>query len=135
MEIADAALSPDPLGDARPTRIEQRAPQGASAQNAAAPRARSMAEGGRRFRESFFSRLSRLGGALWLEFTGVFFGIFALVGAQGVWRMRAALHANASLQMRQKLFLALAVTVAFAYFCVSGFVRARRRERGEGKRS
>ncbi len=37
----------------------------------------------------------RLSGVLWLEVTGVFFGLFAVVALGYLWKLRGAWHANA----------------------------------------
>lgn len=82
----------------------------------------------------------RLSAVLWLEVTGVFFGIFALFALGSVWRLRAQWHliaAHASgvnlmatrSEGEKQLLGALVMLAIFGYFCVSSFVRARRRER------
>jgi hypothetical protein len=78
-----------------------------------------------------WGRVSRLSGVLWLEFTGVFFGIFALFGLGAMWRLREDWHATATNEVAHRSFIgAVAMAAVFGYFCVSSFVRARRRERG-----
>ena len=72
----------------------------------------------------------RLSGVLWLEFTGVFFGLFAAAAALGAWRLRFAWRptpANATDHIH--LLLTLAVALLFGYFCTTSFVRAHRRSR------
>jgi hypothetical protein len=87
-----------------------------------------LARGGRKFGESFWGQLKRLSGVLWLEFTGAFFGIFALYAASGVWKLRAALRDTpANHEAHVHLLLATGMTLLFGYFCVSSFVRASRR--------
>jgi hypothetical protein len=83
--------------------------------------------GSRRFGEAVWKPFVRLGGVLWLEVSGVFFGLFALFAAGGVWRLRGEWHLNAP--GHRKLAVAVAMLAFFGYFCVSNFVRARRRER------
>ena len=88
-------------------------------------------EGSKRFGEAVWGPLAMASGALWLELTGVFFGIFAVFAAGGAWKMRAALHetvANHDAHMR--LLFSVAMAVVFGYFCVSSFVKANRRSRG-----
>jgi len=88
-------------------------------------------EGGKRFGEAMGGRVVRLSGALWLELTGVFFGIFAFSAAMGSWRMRAALHETAGNHDAHVRFLISVVMAAvFGYFCVSSFVKANRMSRG-----
>lgn len=88
-------------------------------------------EGGKRFGEAMGGRLVRLSGALWLEITGVFFGIFAMSAAAGSWRMRAAMHETAGNHDAHVRFLiSVAMAGVFGYFCVSSFVKANRRTNG-----
>jgi hypothetical protein len=86
--------------------------------------------GGKQLQQSVWSPLKRLSGVLWLEFTGVFFGIFAVSAGSAVWKLRGALHETATNHdARVKLLMASVMAVLFTYFCVSSFLRARRRER------
>lgn len=72
----------------------------------------------------------RLSGVLWLEFTGVFFGIFGLYALSGAWKLRENMHEKPGAHDAHIHFLMAAVMgVVFTYFCVSSFLRARRRER------
>ena len=145
----DAAISPSP--NAKPTntpptravreepRVTNRIPDQAAA--AAGRRAaeaarqaqatgRGLARGGGQFGQSVWGPFAKFSGVLWLELTGVFFGLFAVSGAVAAWR----LHLQA-IQMRGQgpasthMLLSIFVAVLFGYFCVSSFVRARRRER------
>jgi len=73
----------------------------------------------------FFLRpFGRVGGIVWLEVTGVFFGLFALVFAAAAYRTRpAGLHGP-----YDHKFLASAVlTALFAYLGASSFLRAGRK--------
>jgi hypothetical protein len=100
----------------------------------AAARAREtqkgLRRGGKRFGESVWRPFVRLSGVLWLEVTGVFFGIFALFALGAVWRLRGAWHLTAGNEVGHRNLLgAVAMLVVFGYFCASSFVRAHRRER------
>jgi hypothetical protein len=87
-------------------------------------------QGSKQFGEAVGGRLVRLSGALWLELTGVFFGIFALFAAGGAWKMRAALHETAANHdSHGRLLVSAAMAAVFGYFCVSSFVKANRRSR------
>lgn len=91
---------------------------------------RSLRRGGRRFGEAVWAPLARLSGVLWLEVTGVFFGLFALSSAVGAWRLRGEWHRSAANATgHSHLLMTLAVAVVFGYFCASSFVRARQRGR------
>jgi hypothetical protein len=84
-------------------------------------------QGGKRFGEALWGPFVRLSGVLWLEVSGVFFGIFALFALAAVIRLHGQWHAGSA--ERQQLFCSVAMLALFGYFCVSNFVRARRRER------
>jgi hypothetical protein len=88
--------------------------------------------GGKRFGEAIWGPLAKLSGVLWLEFTGVFFGIFALTTAGAAWKQRAELHVTATNHdAHMRFLLVCGVAVMFAYFFVSSFVKASRRGRGK----
>ena len=79
----DAATSPNPSterGDAEPSAAARAGQQAAQVTVRKASQVvqtgQELAQGGRRFGESFWALVKRLSGVLWLEFTGVFFGIF-----------------------------------------------------------
>jgi undecaprenyl pyrophosphate phosphatase UppP len=67
---------------------------------------------------------------LWLEFTGVFFGIFAMYAASGAWKLRGdLLETAANHDAHMRFLMAAVMAVVFSYFCVSSFLRARRKGR------
>jgi hypothetical protein len=91
---------------------------------------RGLKEGGKRFGEAAWGPFVKLSGALWLELTGVFFGIFAVFAGGNAWKMRWALHETAeNHDAHARLLIAVAMAVVFGYFCVSSFVKANRRVR------
>ena len=83
--------------------------------------------GGRRFGEAVWGPLVKQSGVLWLEFTGVFFGLFAVTAGLAVWKSRWDLLGTGAGQ--QRAWFAVAMLLVFGYFTVSSFVRARRRGR------
>jgi hypothetical protein len=88
--------------------------------------------GGKRFGEAVWGPFVKLSGQLWLELTGVFFGIFAVFAGSTAWKMRGELHETATNHdPHVHLLLAVVMAGVFGYFCVSSFVKANRR----GKRS
>lgn len=97
--------------------------------------ARGVAEGSRRFGRAVWAPAVRLSGVLWLELTGVFFGLFALVAGIAVWRLHTALYAMSSSAHvpasddRTRLFFAAGMVVVFGYFSFSSFLKANRRSR------
>lgn len=90
-----------------------------------APRAvtRNVARGSRSFARGFWRPFAHAVRALWHEITGVFFAIFALFFAQGLWRTR---HAWLSGPEHRHFAIYLAITALFVYFSISAFVSSRR---------
>jgi hypothetical protein len=72
----------------------------------------------------FLRPFGRLGGILWLEVTGFFFGLFALYFAQDIWRTRLS---YATGEQHQRFLIAVALTVVFGYLSISAFWRAKRK--------
>jgi hypothetical protein len=127
----DAATAPNPSG-----KSEGSASGGGVAERVAPIKAqvqqtgRGVRQGTKRFGEAVWGPFARLSGVLWLEFTGVFFGLFAVSMGVGLWRQRGILHAAGAGHEAQVRFLLLAgVALLFGYFCVSSFLRAGRRGR------
>jgi hypothetical protein len=134
----DAATSPNPSAGvkAAPTEnkaatsgvrlVEQAARTTAQVRQAKA----GLAQGSKSFGGAVWGPFVKLSGILWLEFTGVFFGIFALFAATGAWKMRNSLHETAANHQAHVEFLLTALMAAvFGYFFVSSFVKAHRRGR------
>jgi hypothetical protein len=89
-----------------------------------------VARGGKRFGTSVWRPFVKASGVLWLEMTGSFFALFALFAAQSTWMHRADLHQTALNHTAHQHFLvSCGVTLAFTYFSVSSFLKARRRSR------
>ena len=78
------ATAASPSDKARPTvRLAQ---QAARTTAQALQTGRGLKEGSKRFGEAAWGPLAKASGALWLELTGVFFGIFAVFAANGAWK-------------------------------------------------
>jgi hypothetical protein len=144
----DAATSPNPRASSTTTQARPAQSAGAQRTTTSRPAAaqatqqvartaqqarratEGVARGGKRFGEAVWSPFVRLSGVLWLEFTGVFFGIFALYALSGAWKLREYIHEKPGSHDAHVHFLMAAIMgVVFTYFCVSSFLRARRRER------
>ncbi len=137
----DAAASPNPSGTTATgatakgdgTERDQRVAatqQVAKAAAQAIQTTEGLARGSKQLGESVWRPFLRLSGVLWLEFTGVFFGIFAVFAASGAWKLRSELHETATNHdAHMHLLLAGGMALLFAYFCVSSFVRASRKGR------
>jgi hypothetical protein len=91
---------------------------------------RGMKQGGKRFGEAIWGPFTKAGRVLWLEFTGVFFGIFALYGLTEVWHQRSFWRDSAAHHNEHThFFMGCLMLAVFGYFTASSFVRARRRSR------
>ncbi|WP_035349542.1 hypothetical protein [Edaphobacter aggregans] len=140
LTAVDAAASPNPSAQKPNTGASSRpAAQSGSAAVAqqvvrTAAQARQatagVAQGGKRFGEAVWRPLVKLSGVLWLEFTGVFFGIFAAYAGGGAWKLRAEWRETATNHdMHMHFLMAAGMALLFGYFCVTSFVRAGRRGR------
>jgi hypothetical protein len=89
-------------------------------------------EGSKRFGHAVWGPFVKLSGVLWLELTGVFFGIFAVFAAGGAWKMLGEWRRQTAVNHDATMHLigTAAMAVVFGYFCVSSFARAGRRGRG-----
>lgn len=72
----------------------------------------------------FLRPFGKVGGLLWLEVTGFFFGLFALFFAQNIWRARMD---YASGPQHQRFLIGVGLTLVFSYLSISAFWRARRK--------
>ena len=90
-----------------------------------AARGKAVGRGAKAFGRAFWGPFAHVSGVLWLEITGMFFGIFTLFFAQNAWK----LHQAANSDQRTKFLLYVAVTLIFAWFTGSSFYRARRKDR------
>jgi hypothetical protein len=121
VRAADAVAAPDPAvtrraGAAVAGKIE-------SAKTTAA----GVKRGGKLFGRTMLAPVAKAGGVLWLEVTGLLFGVFALSAATWVWKHRFDLRAVG--QPRTQAWLVVAMLVLFSYLTVSNYVRASQRNR------
>jgi hypothetical protein len=99
---------------------QSRADQSRAAGHAAGHVTRGVARGVGGFLRPF----GRVGGILWLEITGVFFLLFALVFAWFLWQNRSS-YAHGPQQ--GNFWLSAFITVLFLYLGISSFWRARKK--------
>lgn len=125
MKAADAAAAPDP----RVTRQAGEALRGQLVERVERAKVTTagVKRGGKRFGEAIWGPFAKAGGILWLEVTGVLFGMFALVTGGWAWGHRADLFAAGVVQQRE--WIGLGLFVLFAYFTVSSYTRASKRSR------
>ena len=84
-----------------------------------------------KLRRSVWTPVARFSSVVWLQVTGLFFGLIAMFLAQGAWKERAAWHLPLGSHAATKFYVLAVAFAAFAYFSVSNFVRAWLRERGK----
>ena len=89
-------------------------------------RGRRLGEGSRRFGLSIWKPFAHASRMLWLEITGLFFGLFTLFFGNNAWRLRADWASGAA---HHRFILYVIITIVFAYFTVTSFVRASRHNR------
>jgi len=139
-EAVDAVTAPNPNAGkaqsprqpAQPAGEPLRAAAEAVAQSAAAYREQKKAvtrEAGKLGR-SFLSPFARAGHALFLEVMGSFFALFTVIFLGSAWKFHAATHQGAiDADVHRRFWGSIAVAALFAYFAVTSFARARRRQR------
>ena len=125
MKAVDAATTPDP----RATRQAGAVARGKVIESAARARTTSagVKEGGRRFGVAVWKPMVKASSVLWLEVTGVLFGMFALVTGTWTWSHRHDLAAGGVL--RQHEWIGVGLFSLFVYFTVSSYTRAAKRSR------
>jgi cobalamin biosynthesis Mg chelatase CobN len=117
---AQATASEPASQQAAHAAAQSRAAQSRAAGQAAGQVTRGVARGVGGFLRPF----GRVGGILWLEVTGVFFLLFALVFAWFLWENRAS---YAQGPQHGNFWISAVVTVLFLYLGLSSFWRARRK--------
>lgn len=83
-----------------------------------------MARGAGRFGAALVRPFAHATGVLWNQIVGVFFALFAIFFTEHAW----ILHKSAGLRDRH-LIVYIVLALLFAWFAVSSFWRARRRQR------
>ena len=81
---------------------------------------------GKKFGQRIWGPFAHAGSVLWLEITGLFFGLFGLYFAQNAFKLR---HAWSSGPDHARFVVYCIITAVFLYFTVSSFYRARRKEK------
>jgi len=129
VKAADAAAAPNPKDKTKPAEPVVEAPRRASqATEKVRITSQGVREGSRRFGQAVYQPAVKITAVIWLEVMGVFFSLFVIVGAGYCWSHRVALHGGDAAE-RRSFWMMAAVTILFGYFCVSSFLRARRRSR------
>jgi hypothetical protein len=112
--VADAKVEPEVL---RPARQTER------------PRVNvaGVKRGGKNFGAAMWGPFAKASSVLWLEVTGVLFGMFTLLAGSWAWSNRADLVAGGKLEHQE--WVRLGMMAMFGYLTVSSYVRAARRSR------
>jgi len=110
--------------------IRERASQTAHSMQQQAPvyaeRAAVAKREGKKFGERIWGPFAHAGSVLWLEVTGLFFGLFALYFAQNAFKLRHEWRVGPE---HTKFIVYCAITLVFLYFAFSSFYNARRKEK------
>lgn len=153
VQAVDAATSPSPAGGkpggvpgARPVTSAQPAAgaagqgvgQGATHQSvgqsaarpaAKAQRAAQVMQAGRQASKGVLGPVKKATSVVMLQVTGSFFALLAFALGRGLWKMQGGFHAPAWSQSWLMAWVVAGLTAVLAYFCVSNFVRASRKDR------
>ena len=87
---------------------------------------RNVARGGRNFGRAVWNPFAHASSILWLEITGMFFAMFALLFAQHLWTIRSSYRSGPE---HTHFLMYAGFTTLFLYFALSSFAKARRRTR------
>lgn len=93
-------------------------------------RGRRLGEGSRRFGHAVWTPFAHASRILWLEITGLFFGVFTVFFGGNVWRLRDDWAGGPS---HHRFILYAFITLIFFYFTVSSFIRVSRHSRAHRK--
>jgi hypothetical protein len=91
-----------------------------------AARGKAVAKGSRKFGEALWKPFAHASSVLWLEVTGLFFGIFALFFGVNTYKLRYEWAVGPD---HQRFLVYTVVTLIFGYFTFSSFYRARKKEK------
>lgn len=129
-QVVDAASSPSPSAKSAPKpETVQPGPVEVRARidSRRLPDARTVKAAGRQAKSSLVAPFVRFSSVLWLQVSGVFFALIALIMGSAAWRVREGFRAAANSHAAMKLYVCIAVCAVFTYFTVSNFVRAAKR--------
>ncbi len=87
---------------------------------------RNATRGGRAFGRALWNPFAHASSILWLEITGAFFALFAVLFAQHLWTLRRSYRTGPE---HTHFLVYAAFSFVFLYFAISSFARARARNR------
>lgn len=126
VQAAEAAAAPNPAADKRPGAARQVSTASPSATRRI-PDAQTVKVAGEQAKSSLVTPVVRFSSVVWLQVTGVFFGLVAFTMGMAAWRARAGFHAAANSTEAIKVYAYVVVCALFTYFTLSSFLRAARR--------
>src|SRR6185437_7601478 len=116
MQAADAAATPNPSPSKPMSRLPQVAPSSprrASAGVRPIPDVQTVRAAGKQAKNSLVTPVVRFSSVVWLQVTGVFFGLVAFTMGMAAWKARTALHAAANSTNTVKVYGYIAVCALF----------------------
>jgi hypothetical protein len=132
LSAAEAAAAPNPSArsapQGQPASPTGKPPQRPIAGRVQIPDPGVLKQHAGNLKRSVWSPFAKFSSVLWLEVTGVFFLLFALITGQQVWKWHAAARLPPSAPPAQRLYMYTFLFALFGYFTVSSFIRARRRQ-------
>ena len=117
---------PQPAAGSAQTSQESMRRQVLSQPQVYAGRGKAVAKGTRKFGEAVWKPFAHASSVLWLEVTGLFFGIFTLFFGVNTYKLRYQWAIGPD---HQRFLVYAVVTLVFAYFTWSSFYRARKKEK------
>ena len=84
---------------------------------------RRVPQGSRNFGRAVWNPFAKAGRTLWLEITGAFFLLFAVLFAQHLWTIRAAWRSGPE---QAHFWVYAGLSVMFAWFAFTSFARSRK---------
>ncbi len=130
VKAAEAANAPDPTPRTPPNPPRQMVtPPETRASAGVRPfhDVQTVKAAGQQAKNSLVTPVVRFSSVVWLQVTGVFFGLVAFTMGMAAWKARVGFHAGANSQGAMKVYAYIAVCALFTYFTVSSFMRAARR--------
>jgi hypothetical protein len=116
--------------------LRDRASQTAHSMQQQAPvyaeRGRAVKREGKKFGQSIWGPFAHASSVLWMEITGLFFGLFGVYFAQNAYELRHAWRVGAQ---HERFYLYLVIAAVFIYFTFSSFYRARRKQKLKRQRA
>lgn len=128
-QAAEAASAPSPAKNASSPSAQNTRPAEVRTEvtSRRIPDVQTMKAASRQAKSSLVTPVVRFSSVVWLQVSGVFFALVALIMGNAAWRERAGFHASAYSHAAVIFYVCVAMSALFTYFAVSSFMRAARR--------